>query len=368
MNKMFRSLLAVATVTTLAQQAVAADRTVMSHVPAKTQSALMATDLRDAVPMIKRASVLPSTVFDLNGAAETARTTVPGAFVPGAAPKLPSSFSQLLPAPDLDASTNLNAITPDAVGTGGLQFTSSRMYGKKWWKVWPTTAIGRLLFKIGSSTYTCTGTTIRPGIVLTAGHCVHSGNGTTSGWYTDFTFLPGYDRGGSTRTWTNTANVYVASDWFFGGGSVPNAHDFAIIVFEPNKKGKVVGDYTGYLGYQTNDAIGKHLSISGYPCNLDSCERLHMVNAMGTDYGSLNNVTYGSDMGGGSSGSSVVKNFRANYTDSTTPPSDNNGNLAVAVLSWGYIDESVEVQGGSILDSVFVTMMNTACSTYSYAC
>jgi hypothetical protein len=44
--------------------------------------------------------------------------------------------------------------------------------------VFPLSAIGRLFFNTAQGSYqTCTGFLIKPGIVATAGHCVHSGKG-----------------------------------------------------------------------------------------------------------------------------------------------------------------------------------------------
>lgn len=56
---------------------------------------------------------------------------------------------------------------------------------------------GKAFFKVGTSTYVCSGSVVvdtrgeKPDVVLTAGHCVHDGDGKT--WASMWMFVPDYD-------------------------------------------------------------------------------------------------------------------------------------------------------------------------------
>jgi V8-like Glu-specific endopeptidase len=61
--------------------------------------------------------------------------------------------------------------------------------------------VGKLFFRDqAGNAYICLGSMIKPGVALTTEHCVHSSNGSASGWYNSFTFVPGYSRVGTTET------------------------------------------------------------------------------------------------------------------------------------------------------------------------
>src|SRR6476660_726484 len=53
---------------------------------------------------------------------------------------------------------------------------------------------------------------------------------------------------------------------------------------------------------------GQHLTSTGYPCNIDSCNKMHRVDAEAR-LGSNNTAIIGSDMRGGSSGGGWLMNW-----------------------------------------------------------
>jgi len=376
MNTLSKTVLTLSFMTCAIAQAHAADRATLVRgdmAAAASVSELTAAEMEAAQPMLKMATTLPDTVFDLNAAVDQ-RPGGPVQTARGGRPSADAVIQQLLKprkagkAASADVDSLADMITPDAYGTGALQFTSSRMYNDRWWNMYPARATGKLFFQDSAGyTYSCSASAVKPGIVVTAGHCVHSGNGAGSGWYTKFKYVPSYHKGAGVP-WTNWAMIRTSLDWYNGGGAVPNQRDYAIMVFNKDASGRRIGNYTGWYGYRTNDAIGRQLTVMGYPGNLDSGEQLHAVFSMGTNYGAYNNVTWGSDMRGGSSGGPVLKNFRVNYASSTPAPSDNVGNLLTSVVSWGYISTSPMVQGGSMLDATFHDFITSACSSYSFAC
>jgi V8-like Glu-specific endopeptidase len=262
---------------------------------------------------------------------------------------------------------------PEAVGTGGIHFTSTRTYPRQQDRTYPSSAVGKLFFKDSAgNSYICTGSVIRPGVVLTAGHCVHQGSGGGAGFYNSFTFVPGYSRVGLTETrpfgtWSNWTYVTTTSSWATGGGSVPNVGDWALIVFNKDGANRRIGDYTGYLGYLYPALVGRHMTVLGYPANLDGGTQMHRVESMANN-GGTNNGTWGSDMTGGSSGGPVVLNFRQDYTGLSSYTQDNLANRLTSVVSWGYISPSPQIQGGAQFDSNFGAMLSATCSAYGWAC
>ena len=84
---------------------------------------------------------------------------------------------------------------PSDVGTGGSFFSSSRLIPIDARLTYPYLAAGKLFFTIpGQGDFICSGAVLRPRIVLTAGHCVHSGSNGANGFFTNFQFIPAYDR------------------------------------------------------------------------------------------------------------------------------------------------------------------------------
>lgn len=281
-------------------------------------------------------------------------------------------LSRELTVTDSTTATASQAVVPMAVGTSGQQFTSSRVGPRTLDTTYPVRTVGKLYFTDGAAHYACTASMIKPGVVVTAGHCVHSGNGLSSGWFKGFEFVPGYRRLGAKvsmpyGSWTNWVAVTTTPDWYAGAGSVPNVGDFALIVFAPNSEGYRIGDYTGWLGWGMDLNIGRHITALGYPGNLDSAGHLHRIDAMATDAGTGNGA-WGSDMEGGSSGGPVVLNWRVPYSQSSALPSEDAGNVVTSVTSWGYRSPKPKLQGGSVFNALFSDLVSYTCSSYAWAC
>lgn len=330
-----------------------------------------ASDYSAARTVMPKVNFLPAQAFDYNAAAASTSPAVyssPG----GPGNTGAQGLVRMLPLTAGSSATPNLDIAPQAIGTnaGSIQFTSSRVAATSTEEAqWPRSAVGKVFFKIGTASYMCSGSLIKPGILLTAGHCTHSGNNAASGWYNSWQYLPAYRSGAAPYgVWSSYATVYTTSNWYSGGGAVPNLRDWALIVLNRNASGKRVGDYTGTLGVQYPSLIGKQVTAIGYPGNLDAGAIQHSTNSMSNNLGAVSNGIWGSDMEGGSSGGPVVLNYGLTYTNSSTQPSDNLRNMAVSVVSWGYTNTAVKVQGGSQFDSVLGTMLTTACKAYPWAC
>lgn len=264
-----------------------------------------------------------------------------------------------------------DTIQPTNVGTFGAHFTSSRLVPLSADRTYPYRAVGKLFFsQPGVGNFVCSASVIKPRVVLTAGHCVHNGNGSSTGFYENFVFIPAFRDGAAPFGSWNWSFLAVTNPWFSGGGGVPNAADYAMIEFNDRVVGTAtrrIGDLTGFLGFRTLGLIPNHSTLLGYPCNLDSCAKMHQVTAGSFRSVAPNNVEYGSDMGGGASGGPWVQNFGAPAVGQVN--GSNRGlNQVVGISSYGYTSTGPLVLGSSIPDGNFTAVLNAVCTNRAGNC
>jgi V8-like Glu-specific endopeptidase len=272
--------------------------------------------------------------------------------------------------PDAMQKQNMGVVSPGAVGTFGAYYTSSRVFPMFTGsaspfsadRAYPYITTGTLFFSIDGQPYLCSASVIQHRVVATAGHCVHSG--TSSGFYSNWVFVPAYRDGTAPLLTWNWRVVIVTGDWAFGGGSVPNAADYAMIAFDDQPVGgrtRALGDLTGWLGWQTLSLANNHTSKLGYPCNLDNCEKMQIITSAAFRVVQPNNVEYGSDAEGGSSGGPWIQNFQQLQLGGGTG-SNAGSNRVVGVTSYGYVSHDPKVQGASIPDRRWVNILSTLCA------
>jgi V8-like Glu-specific endopeptidase len=265
---------------------------------------------------------------------------------------------------------NGEVASPSAVGTFGAHFTSSRVFPQFTGsaapfsadRAYPYITTGTLFFSIGGLPYLCSASVIQHRIVATAGHCVHSG--TASGFHSNWVFVPAYRDGTAPLLVWNWRAAIVTGTWAFGGGTVPNAADYAMIEFADQPVGGVtraLGDVTGWLGWQTLSLSANHTSKLGYPCNLDNCRKMQIITSAAFRNVAPNNVEYGSDATGGSSGGPWVQNFQVLQAGGGTG-SNTGSNRVVGVSSYIYVPDDPKVQGASIPDNRWVSIFNILCA------
>jgi V8-like Glu-specific endopeptidase len=261
---------------------------------------------------------------------------------------------------------------PGAAGSFGARFTSTRVFpmfssanaGFSADRAYPYTTVGKLFFSIGGSPFVCSGAVIQRRVVATAGHCVHSG--TAAGFHSNFVFVPAFRDGVAPLGRWNWRYVATTATWANGGGGVPNAADYAMIEFGDqvlNPRGPVLklGNVTGWLGWQTINLLANHTSKLGYPCNLDNCQKMQNVMSSNFRATAPNNVEYGSDARGGSSGGPWVQNF-ATLASGGGTGSNTGLNQLVGVTSYIYNSVDPKVQGASVPDNRFISLLNLLCS------
>lgn len=126
-------------------------------------------------------------------------------------------------------------------------------------KRYPWRTNGYILFDSRNNTYGCTGTLIGSDIVLTAGHCVHEGNG--GGWFFNFRFYPNVvsiddvDDSNMYTDWSAATFAKWARDGDIG-------YDFGWIVLN-----EYPGTQLGWLGFGYDDGLepDTYFNTVGYP-------------------------------------------------------------------------------------------------------
>ncbi|MGE0684463.1 MAG: serine protease [Candidatus Binatia bacterium] len=258
-----------------------------------------------------------------------------------------------------------SAVEPQDKGTFNSHFTSSRLTPIGADTAYPYRTVGKLFFtQPGVGNFVCSASVIQRRVVLTAGHCVHKGSGSSSGFYTNFLFVPAYRDGVAPFGPWEVAYVTTTSAWATGGGVVPNAADYAMFEMQDSvieSTTRRIGEVTGWLGWQTQSLIPNHAHLLGYPASFDSGAKMHQVTAGSYRAVTPNNAEYGSDMTGGSSGGPWVQNFGAKAAGQLNGLNPGR-NMVIGVTSYGYVSANPKVQGSSIPDSRFVNIFNTICA------
>jgi len=242
---------------------------------------------------------------------------------------------------------------------------------------YPYRAAGKLFFKIGTSTFVCSASLIKRGVVVTAAHCV--ANFGKKQFYSGWQFVPGYRNGVAPYgTWTvRSATVltsyYNGSDPCSSPGVVCR-NDVAVLILN-TQGGGYPGTATGWYGYGWDGFSFTggltHVTQIGYPNCLDSGVFMERNDSHGfTSSGNVNNTLIGSLMCGGSSGGPWLANFGiASGLTGTTSGSAASANVVIGVTSWGYTSTSPKQQGASpFLSGNIVVLVNTACSSVPAAC
>ena len=324
-----------------------------------------AARLRDAKPR-----PLPGApaIEDQSGAASAKATgTGPSASTDGRPPmvELPPAWNNRLFEPAKPKSSGVSAqaaVEPQAKGSSGFPFTTSRVFPDAAVTTYPYRAAGKLFGRDPrtNTTFVCSAAVIAKRLIGTAGHCVYD---TAKNYFLDkFLFVPAFKSGAAPYGSWDWAWVYAANTWINANGSLPNNGDFAIIELTDETVGgrvQKLGDVTGWLGWQTAGLVGQHVRTLGYPTNIDNGQRMEETNAEVRSVPGFNAGQLGSDQRNGSSGGPWIRDF--GVQGSGDPTGTSARNRIVGYTSYGPTNLGPRYQGASILNSEWQNMYNQAC-------
>ncbi|PXX21033.1 MULTISPECIES: serine protease [Burkholderia] len=335
-----------------------------------------AIDFKNARPMpLPQLSAAPSSLMDSLLYAPPRFPGKPG-FERGGSGDGKQRPVQLVAARDL----NQSGVEPQEFGTSNQPFTTNRVnaYGDNTQYYYPFCPAGKLFFNIGSATYVCSASLIKPGVVVTAAHCV--ANFGQQQFYANWVFVPAYSNGTAPYGVWSAASATVMTSYY--NGTDPCAvrgivcqDDVAVLGLAP-QAGSYAGNRSGWYGYGWNgygfNSSGLALiNQLGYPVALDGGGLMQRNDSQGfVASGSSNNTIIGSLMTGGSSGGPWHVNLgMAPALDGTNFGSASARNTVVGVTSWGYTATSVKQQGASPFSSGnIVSLINAACTRSPAAC
>jgi hypothetical protein len=286
----------------------------------------------------------------------------------------PKQVPQNTPAP--------NGGPPPEFGTSGQPYTTSEAtaFLDDTYAHYPFRAAGQLTFKKPNDTRTwyCSASLIKPGVVVTAAHCV--ANFGQKQFYSNWKFIPAFNNGSAPYgVWTvNQATILTA----YYNGTDPCAQsgvicqdDVAVLVLN-KQNGRFAGNSAGWFGYFTNgysyNGSGQALITKlGYPLALDGGLLMQRDDSQGFRASNFsNNTIIGSLMTGGSSGGPWVVNLGLPPSLSGTGfGTAASHNLIVGVTSWGYINTAVKQQGASpFTNGNIIVLVNVACGNGLHPC
>lgn len=268
-------------------------------------------------------------------------------------------------------------VSPQQYGTGNHPFTTSvaQFYTGSYYR-----RSGKLFFRDGSSSYVCSASLIKRGLVVTAAHCVSKFG--QSRFYTNIQFVPAYNKGSAPFGVWNSAQARVMTSYFNGtdtcsanGPGVVCQNDVAVIVLQA-QSGAYPGTQTGWYGYGYNgySYVSNLVNITqiGYPVALNGgLEQIRTDSYGFVSSSNANNTIIGSLQTGGSSGGPWLVNFGLSPTLSSgiSYGSAPAANTVVGATSWGYTNQAVKQQGASpFTSSNIVALVNAACGAFPAAC
>ena len=270
---------------------------------------------------------------------------------------------------------------PDEFGTAHQPFSTARadLLTLDTNTQYPYRASGQLTFQKpnDNSTWYCSASMIKRGLVVTAAHCV--ANYGQQQYYHNWHFFPGRRSGVAPYGDWTVFQVWIKTAYYNGTDNcaqygVVCPDDVAVLILN-TQSGAYVGTQTGWYSYGWG-GFGfynglTHITQIGYPLCLDHGTLMERNDSQGLVSASdSSNTVIGSLMCGGSSGGPWLNNFGVRPTlTGTGNGTAFNPNTVVGVTSWGAISNSVKHQGASpFTTNNIVSLVTSACNSRPAAC
>lgn len=262
------------------------------------------------------------------------------------------------------------AAEPYSAGTVGQHFSTRRPPNGAS-SQYPNSTVGKLYFTVDDAgDRYCTAAVLRKRIVVTAGHCVHRGDGGASGFHRNFLFVPAANGNIAPFGIWDWSYVVTTNAWATSNGRLPNAADYGFIELADNLidgEWRKVGDVTGTLGYQVGKLAANHVTQIGYPTNLDAGLRQIETHAATGRMTNPNNIEIGSDQREGTSGGPWVQNW-GRTASGQRYAAGTGANQVVGVGSFGYNSSGPQAVGASRPDSRWTRTLAIACDRRAGNC
>jgi V8-like Glu-specific endopeptidase len=232
----------------------------------------------------------------------------------------------------------------------------------------PIRQTGQFVFQASDNGwYRCSAALIAKSILATAGHCVHDGGNKSGGWIRQGIFYPGKNNGSLPYGFATVNRVFTTTGWF-NNGEITNGYDVGLVVLNKrNGTSREIGADTGTYAFCWSNCLQPYWYTTqlGYPVNYYGgnamTESRHLARSDGVE------LIVGSGMSGGSSGGPHIANLGSISDSSISQGQWPFRNVLFAVTSWGYIDDSIKIQGASTLSGPrnsngFRALFNNACN------
>jgi hypothetical protein len=212
------------------------------------------------------------------------------------------------PSEDAQASTDIDTQAGFSYPAPYTTYETPCSYG-----TYPYRTVGKLFFKRDGRYFVCSASSIGGGAIWTAGHCLHSGNGSSDGWAEDAVFVPAYKDGNAPFGQWPVKQKIVRTAWYRNGIPGGLCQDMGGAILH-ERDGRKLHEVVGWLGFAWNWSRHQHWHTIGYPA-ADPFDGQHqMVTAASYAYnGNLNcspqSVAIGSNQTGGSSGGPWIWRF-----------------------------------------------------------
>ena len=310
--------------------------------------------MRNAVPMDKRApSAQVGSAKSMTGTSVASQGQAP-ATEPVAAP------SRRLDLPVI------RDVGSRSAGGSANAYTTSMVFPDSHANVYPYRTAGKIFFTDGGLNYSCSGSIVNRRILITAAHCLY--NTAVNRWHSNIVFVPSYNANLATQpfgSW-NWASMRVPTGWINGCECFPSAYDFGSIEVADRLIGAStwrIGDYLGWLGWQTFALAGNNVTQLGYPGNLDSSRRMMQNNSQAAADSAVS-ARIGTAMQKGSSGGPWIQDFGVAAPGQLITSSG--PNRVLGVTSYGVV--GAQYAGATVLNDTWVNVYNAACANRAGNC
>ena len=214
---------------------------------------------------------------------------------------------------------------------------------------YPYCTIGKLFFNQNGGSWVASAASIGNSAIWTAGHCVHAGNNSPSGWSTNLVFVPAYKDGVAPFGKFTAKQLFCRTNWYAHGNPGGLFEDMGAGILNP-LNGRTLSQVVGWLGFAWNFPRNQVWTSLGYPAEAPfNGQRMFQDTAAyandGSVPGSPATIGIGCSMTGGCSGGPWVMGFGStNYVNGHNSYRPNSQPLEIYSPYFGDNAHSLKVQ------------------------